>query len=53
MGTFFILIVSSVAGSIGWWLGSYFGFTAAFSVSTIASFVGVYFGWKWNRELFL
>ena len=52
METLFALIVSSVASYIGWWLGEFFGFGAAFLLSTIASIVGYYFAIKLNREYF-
>jgi len=52
MGHLFIMIVSSVIGAVGWWIGGFFGATAAMVLSTIASFVGLYYGWKWNRDLF-
>jgi hypothetical protein len=38
-----------VFGWIGWWIGGKFGFTTALIVSTLASFVGVYVGWRINR----
>lgn len=52
MGFIFIMIVSSVAGAIGWWIGEFFGFAAALMLSTVASLVGYYYGWKWNRDYF-
>lgn len=52
METIFALIVSSVAGAIGWWVGDFFSFTVAFVVSTVASLLGYYYGVKWKREFF-
>ncbi|MCB1233249.1 MAG: hypothetical protein KDM91_15310 [Verrucomicrobiae bacterium] len=52
MSSLFIMLVSSIAGGIGWWLGDFFGFVPALVLSTVASIFGLYYGWKWNRELF-
>lgn len=52
MGAIFIMIVSSVASAVGWWLGDYLGFAGAVALSTVGGFVGLYYGMKWNRELF-
>ncbi len=52
MGTVFVLIVSSFAGAIGWWIGDFFGLAAAMMSSSIASVVGWWYGMKWNREYF-
>jgi hypothetical protein len=52
MGFFFALIVSSLAGGIGWWVGNFFGIVAALLCSATASVVGYYYGQKWNREYF-
>lgn len=52
MGFIFIMIVSSVAGALGWWIGDFFGFAAAMMTSSIASVVGYWYGAKWNREYF-
>ncbi len=52
MGFFFALIVSSLAGGIGWWIGNFFGIVAALLCSATASVVGYYYGQKWNREYF-
>jgi hypothetical protein len=40
-----------IFGSLGWWIGSKFGgfFTAYFS-GTIGSIIGVYIGWRINRD---
>lgn len=52
MGFIFTIIVSSVAGGIGWWIGDFFGIAAALLLSSIASVVGLVLGQKWNREYF-
>ncbi len=52
MGMIFALIVSSVAGYIGWWIGDFFGIAAALMLSSITSAIGYWYGMKWNREYF-
>lgn len=52
MGFFFVLIISSLAGGFGWWVGNFFGIVAALLCSVTASLVGYYYGQKWNREYF-
>jgi len=52
MGFFFTMIISSVAGAVGWWVGNLFGIAMAISVSMVASVMGLYYGQKWNREYF-
>jgi len=39
-------------GWIGWWIGSYFSFTAAYFISFAGSLIGVYVGWRINRDFF-
>jgi len=40
-----------VFGWIGWWIGARFGgFMTAFWVSSLGSIVGVYVGWRINRD---
>jgi len=36
---------------IGWWLGAKVGIGTAFAVSTLMSLLGVYVGWRINRDL--
>ncbi len=38
-----VLLVSSITGAAGWWLGAFMGFYAAFFVSLVGTAVGVYF----------
>jgi hypothetical protein len=45
-----IFVGMTVVGSIGWWLGSKVGFMTAFVVSGIGSMIGVYLGWRFNRD---
>ncbi len=52
MGFIFIMIVSTVFGVVGLWIGNFFGMAAGLSISTVASLVGYYYGYKWNREYF-
>ncbi len=52
MGFLFALIVSSVAGGIGWWIGDFFGLAAALMSGSVASVIGWWYGVKWNREYF-
>jgi hypothetical protein len=40
-----------IFGWLGWWIGSKFGgFMTAFIISSIGSMVGVYVGWRINRD---
>ncbi len=52
MGFIFAMIISTVAGGIGWWIGDFFGLAAAMMTSSIASVIGYWYGMKWNREYF-
>jgi hypothetical protein len=52
MGFFFALIVSTVAGAIGWWIGQIFGIAFALVLSSVTSVIGYWYGLKWNREYF-
>jgi hypothetical protein len=36
----------TVFGWIGWWIGAKYGIGTALVVSTIASFIGIYAGWR-------
>ena len=40
----------TVFGWIGWWLGAHVGFVTAFFLSSLASMVGVYVGWRIYRD---
>jgi hypothetical protein len=52
MGKLCITIGIVLFGWIGWWLGSYFSFTTAYFISFAGSLVGVYVGWRINRDFF-
>ncbi|MEM9281338.1 MAG: hypothetical protein AAGA96_05895 [Verrucomicrobiota bacterium] len=52
MGFIFVMIVSSVAGVVGWWIGNFFGIAAALTLSMTASVMGYWYGQKWNRDYF-
>jgi hypothetical protein len=41
-----IFVGTTLGGYLGWWLGEYFGFGAAFALSGLGSLAGVYAGWK-------
>ena len=45
-----ILMVSSILGGIGWWVGDLINLVAALLISTVASLYGVYLGWKLNSD---
>jgi len=47
-----IFIGMSVFGWLGWWAGAKVGFMTGFLVSGFGSLVGVYIGWRINREFF-
>ncbi len=43
MKGFIVLVVSSIAGGIGWWLGAFEGVMTAFFVSVICTGVSIYY----------
>lgn len=45
-----IMMVSTILGGAGWWVGEFFSFAAALVISTFASIYGFYLGWKWNAQ---
>jgi hypothetical protein len=47
-----IFVGLTVLGWVGWWIGSKIGLMTAFVVSGIGSMVGVYVGWRINRDYF-
>jgi hypothetical protein len=40
----------TILGGIGWWLGGKIGFMTGYVLSGIGSVVGVYVGWRINRD---
>jgi hypothetical protein len=45
-----IFVGMTVLGWVGWWLGDQFGITAAFILGGVGSLLGVYVGWRINRD---
>jgi len=39
-----------VFSSLGWWLGDRWGVMAAFLLSSVGSWLGVYLGWRIHRD---
>lgn len=52
MSRILIFVGMTVFGTLGWWLGDRFGFAAAFVLSGIGTLLGVYVGWRINRDYF-
>jgi hypothetical protein len=50
MRTFLVMLGSSLAGWIGWWLGAKEGLFTALVVSLIFSGVGLYYSRLWVQE---
>jgi uncharacterized membrane protein YfcA len=45
-----IFIGMTALGSGGWWLGAQVDFMTAFVLSSVGSLLGVYIGWRINRD---
>jgi uncharacterized membrane protein SpoIIM required for sporulation len=45
-----IFIGITVFSWIGWWAGAYIGIMTAFILSGVGSVLGVYIGWRINRD---
>ncbi len=45
-----IFLGMTVFGWLGWWAGAKIGLVTAYVLSGIASMVGVYAGWRINRD---
>jgi len=45
-----ILVGMTIFSWIGWWIGAKVGFMTAFGLSSIGSILGVYVGWRINRD---
>lgn len=52
MSFIFVMIVSSVLGMVGWWVGNLFGIVFAIVLSMFASTYGIILGQRLNREYF-
>ncbi len=53
MGKLLIFLGMTIFGYIGWWLGAKMGgMVIAFIISSIGSIIGVYIGWRINRDYF-
>lgn len=52
MSFIFVMIVSSVLGMVGWWVGNFFGIVFAIVLSMFASTYGIILGQRLNREYF-
>lgn len=46
------LLLSTIGGGIGWWIGEFVGIVTAFILSTIGSGIGLYSARKISREYF-
>ena len=47
-----MLLSITLLSSVGWALGAHVGFGTAWLLSGLGSIVGVYVGWRVNREYF-
>ena len=45
-----IFIGVTVFGWLGWWIGARFGVMTGYVLSSLGSIVGVYVGWRINRD---
>jgi hypothetical protein len=45
-----IFVGMMVLGWAGWWFGSIYGLFAAFALGSIGNFIGIYAGWRINRD---
>ena len=52
MGRFLILVGMTAFGWVGWALGDPFGLMTAFLLSSLGSLIGIYVGWRINRDYF-
>jgi hypothetical protein len=44
------LLVGTITGTIGWWLGAKIGIITAIFLSAVATGAGMYYALKWARE---
>jgi len=47
-----IFIGMSALGWVGWWIGSLMGDMTGYVLSSLGSLLGVYVGWRINRDFF-
>lgn len=52
MNKFLMFVGATVLGWVGWALGDPFGLMAAFLISSLGSLIGIYAGWRINRDYF-
>jgi hypothetical protein len=52
MNKIWIFVGMTVFGWIGWWAGSSLGIMTAYIFSGVGSLLGVYVGWRINRDFF-
>ena len=52
MNKLLIMIGLTLFSWLGWWAGAPFGFFTGFLLSGVGSLIGVYVGWRINRDYF-
>ncbi len=52
MNKVFIFVGMTLLGWVGWWAGSSLGVMTAYVGSGVGSLLGVYVGWRINRDYF-
>jgi hypothetical protein len=45
-----MLICITVLSAVGWWIGKKIGIMTGYILSGVGSLVGVYVGWRINRD---
>ncbi|MCZ6674721.1 MAG: hypothetical protein O7C75_17470 [Verrucomicrobia bacterium] len=45
-----IFVGMMVLGYVGWWMGAKVGLLTGFVLGSIGNFVGIYLGWRINRD---
>lgn len=45
-----VVLVTTVTGGIGWYLGSLVGFMTAWMLSCVGTAIGIYYARKWVAE---
>ena len=49
MTSLYYMLISSLVGGAGWYLGEFWGMGAAFIGSTVGSIVGLWWAYKFQR----